>query len=145
MWQLVRQRWWIISLKLGDVWVVARLWNHGSLTTVPVSQKETKQVRKTEGLQTTENGWCFAFCTQARGALLPDGKLESELSLGHTEPFGSHSNEQFHRVGKKKQKKKLQNKEKLKLRKMKLDMKTTLQPYQTVLLWLLSPVLHNTE
>lgn len=36
------------------------------------------------------------------GARLPDGKLESELSLGHAEPFGAHPNGQFHRVEKKK-------------------------------------------
>lgn len=35
------------------------------------------------------------------GALLPDGKLESELSLGHAEPFGPNPNGQFHRAGKK--------------------------------------------
>lgn len=39
------------------------------------------------------------------GARLPDGKLESELSLGHAEPFGAHPNGQFHRVEKKNVKK----------------------------------------
>lgn len=40
------------------------------------------------------------------GALLPDGRLESELSLGHAEPFGPNPNGQFHRARKKACKKK---------------------------------------
>lgn len=62
-----------------------------------VGDKRREVVRINE--QGDGKNWCFAFCTRAKGALLPDGKLESELSLGHAEPFGSHPNGQFHRVG----------------------------------------------
>ena len=41
-----------------------------------------------------------------RGALPPDGKLESEHSLGPAEPFGPHPNGQFHMIEKKPHKQK---------------------------------------
>lgn len=90
-----------------------------------VGDKRREVVRINE--QGDGRNWCFAFCTRAEGALLPDGKLESELSLGHAEPFGSHPNGQFHRVGGEEWRggNKLENKAKVKQRKRrKLDLKT---------------------
>lgn len=82
-------------------------------------------------------------------ALLADGKLESELSLGHAVPFGPHPNGQFHRVeNKSKKTKMLTNKAKVKQRKRgKLDVKTIsyTPPHQLlrVLWWVLSPLLRS--
>ena len=65
-----------------------------------MSVKESKTGEEGRGVREGKKGGdgragALLSAHELWGALLPDGKSESELSLGHAEPFGAHPNGQF--------------------------------------------------